>query len=101
MFTVYLVQENADLTEGRGPMVTIGAFADEDDAWKYADTHGRAVMGCRPRSGSWRTERYPDVNVVALHVAESYEEQNTLRKDQLCASGLKKLTVEERTALGL
>ena len=43
MKIVHLAQEDADLTEGRGPMVTIAAFANRQDAEKTVE--GRGVMG--------------------------------------------------------
>lgn len=43
MFTVYLAKENADLTEGRGPMKTVGIFTDVEEAVKAIK--GRGVMG--------------------------------------------------------
>lgn len=63
--TIYLVYENSDKTEGRGPMRHIpdsGFFTDEDAAWNFADTQC-GIMGRKPQgatgSGSWRLEKYP------------------------------------------
>ncbi len=63
--TIYLVYVNADMTEGRGPMILAknsGFFINEDEAWQYADTLC-GIMGRKPSSGSWRTERYRDIEV--------------------------------------
>lgn len=65
---IYLVYENADKTEGRGPMVRVkdsGYFTDENEAWDFADTIP-GVMGVKPASGSWRNEKYPSVQVIAV-----------------------------------
>ena len=62
---IFMVYENADSTEGRGPMVIVpdsGFFLSEQEAWNFADTIS-GVMGRRPPSGSWRKEQYPDVEV--------------------------------------
>ena len=74
--TIYLVYENSDKTEGRGPMRHIpdsGFFTDEDVAWNFADTQA-GIMGRKPPVGqrtgqaSWRLEKYPDVQVRAIHL---------------------------------
>jgi hypothetical protein len=59
-----------DKVEGRGPMVPVAAFSDEDTAWIVADTIG-GPMGIGPRSGSWRTEKYRDVTVEPTYVYAS------------------------------
>lgn len=67
--TIYLVYENSDKNEGRGPMRHIpdsGFFTDEDAAWNFADTQ-YGIMGRTPSSGSWRSEIYPDVQVQSIH----------------------------------
>jgi hypothetical protein len=106
MFKIYLVKENADKTEGRGPMVTIAAFKAENDAWLYADKFGVGVQGARPASGSWRTVSYGvsyggDVYVEALDVAESYSEMAAIKKQAVIDQALAKLSNEEIEALGL
>jgi len=65
MDEIYLVYENADSTEGRGPMVIVknsGFFTSEKAAWDFADTIP-GVMGRKPANGSWRDEPYGDVEV--------------------------------------
>jgi hypothetical protein len=82
--TIYLVYENADKTEGRGPMVLAkdsGYFTNEDDAWTFADTlYG--VMGRKPNSGSWRTEKYPDVYIKKFeqHDNKKFQEIRNINK---------------------
>lgn len=73
MHYIYTVKKNADMTEGRGPMVAVASFMTEDVAWAVANTM-RGVMGQRPQSGSWRTEKYGEVRVEATPVYPSYEE---------------------------
>jgi hypothetical protein len=66
--TIYLVYENSDKTEGRGPMRHIpdsGFFTDEDAAWNFADTQA-GIMGRKPQGASWRLEKYPDVQVRSI-----------------------------------
>ena len=72
--TIYLVYENSDKTEGRGPMRHIpdsGFFTDEGAAWNFADTQC-GIMGRKPQGAtgqaSWRLEKYPDVQVRAIHL---------------------------------
>jgi hypothetical protein len=67
--TIYLVYENSDKNEGRGPMRHIpdsGFFTDEDAAWNFADTQA-GIMGRRAASGSWRSDSYPDVEVRSIY----------------------------------
>ena len=75
MNEVFLVYENADRTEGRGPMRIVedsGFFTSEKEAWDFADTIS-GVMGRKPSSGSWRNEEYPDVYVLKYLKHDSQE----------------------------
>lgn len=66
---VYVVYHNSDGIEGRGQMVRVfdsGFFLSEDEAWDFADTLP-GIMGRRPRSGSWRNEQFPDIEVRVIH----------------------------------
>ena len=100
MLTAFQVLKQADMTEGKGGMVPVITFLDEEDAWKY--TNGKAgVMGCRPSSGSWRTERYGDWRVRSIQIFESLEEAGVVERAELREKALAKLTPEERAILGL
>jgi hypothetical protein len=101
MITVYVVKENADQTEGRGPMIVRAAFTVENDAWQWADKFGNGIMGRKPSSGSWRGERYGDVLVEPLVVAESFEEHELVKRSALRKQALAKLTDAEKHALGI
>lgn len=79
---IYLVYENADKTEGRGPMVHVkdsGFFTDIDKAWNFADTM-TGVMGRKPKSGSWKHEKCGDVEVrtISRHDNSFFKRKNEL-----------------------
>ena len=81
---VFFVYENADSTEGRGPMVIVrdsGFFLTEKEAWDFANTLG-GIMGRKPRSGSWQKEQYPDVEVrkFLLHNCNKAKQKTALKK---------------------
>lgn len=97
MITIYEVQQNSDLTEGRGPMKTIAFFSNEDIAWKHANTLS-GIMGVKPKNGDWRNEKYGDVRVVPHNVHENLDkfDENVAKEKALA-----KLTKEERKILGL
>ena len=66
---IYMVWENSDSTEGRGPMRLVpnsGFFLSENDAWDFADTMC-GVMGRTPDNGSWRHMSCPDIKVEAYY----------------------------------
>ena len=84
---VYEAMENADATEGRGPMVRIAVFKKEADAKRAAK--GRGVMG------------YGDGEVQTLQIHDTFDDWGRSKVIDARESGLKKLTPEEREALGL
>lgn len=67
--TIYQVLQNADSNEGRGPMVPIGFFESEDEAWEFADQH-QGTMGYFPPGGTWRGVPYGDVRVTPVQVVK-------------------------------
>lgn len=89
--TIYVVYENYDKTEGRGPMIPVhysGYFTDEDEAWAFADTLS-GVMGRRPfNNKSWRDSNIGDVEVRAFyphdgeHMAKLRELDDSINKVQ-------------------
>ncbi|MEN6549981.1 MAG: hypothetical protein ABFE07_28390 [Armatimonadia bacterium] len=86
MTRVYLVLKNADMTEGRGPMLAHLLFLHEDHAERFIVEQGqdRDFYSIRPMElldGSYFTERD--------------------RQEELRRRALTKLSVEERRALGL
>lgn len=56
---VFAVYANADMTEGRGPMVLDSLWWTEEGAWEYANRQ-RGVMGRSPfRDHAELREKYP------------------------------------------
>jgi|1185.fasta_scaffold212651_3 hypothetical protein len=101
MFNVYAVYRNQDMTEGRGPMVLDRLFADMDSAHQYANAQ-RGVMGRKPASGSWETERYAsDWETRTLPVFSSLAEESQWTQNDTRARALNKLSPDERRVLGL
>lgn len=43
--------KNADFTEGRGPMLFVGAFSSLDKAKEYVNAQGTGIYGARPPEG--------------------------------------------------
>jgi hypothetical protein len=64
---VYMTRKNADMNEGMGPMVNDVCFEHRDDAVKYIDRQ-QGVMGRKPPSGKWSTEKYGDWDIVEIEV---------------------------------
>ena len=90
---IYLTKVNADLNEGRGPMVNDLAFKHKEDAMAYID-YRPGVMG---RSKKWSEEKYSDWIIEEIEVREHpYNEQHEAKLKILA-----KLTKEERKILGL
>jgi hypothetical protein len=89
MITVFAVQQNADLTEGRGPMVNRALFIDEADAHEFSETLDGA-MGSR--SG---------IKVVPLQVYHRLSECPEFSRKHLRKKALAKLTPEEIEVLGI
>lgn len=92
MDKVYVVYQNADTTEGRGPMVQItdsGFFLTEKEAWDFADAEGVAVQGRKPQSGSWRTEKYGDLQVRVI-----FKHSDKIAKKNAIQAQIKKLEAE-------
>lgn len=50
--TIYVLRQQSDLIEGKGPMVDRGYYESEEDAWTVAETM-YGPMGYRPKEG-WR-----------------------------------------------
>lgn len=87
MKKIFLAQENADMTEGRGPMRTIAAFRKEDDV--YACAKGRGVFG------------HGDGEVVTLSVYENLADWKVGYDNEIRRAALNKLSQEERKVFGL
>jgi hypothetical protein len=88
MITAYEASRNSDLTEGRGYKVVVGYFKDPLDA--AAAVAQFTYMGGQPAGA-----------VKPVEVYDSLQEYQAARKDKARESALRKLTPEERHAVGL
>lgn len=80
---VYMTKRNADMTEGRGPMVNDLCFLHRKDANDYIDT----------KYGDWEVK---EIEVLEYNVAEAMKEKKRIKK-----AALAKLTNKELEILGL
>lgn len=96
---VYMTRKNADMIEGRGPMVNDVCFEHRDDAAKHIDRQ-QGVMGRLPPSGKWSTEKYGDWEIVEIEVHSSFADFEIKSKENLRKQVLEKLSPQERKALG-
>lgn len=85
----YVAQENSDLTEGRGGMRDIAAFATHRDAYDRAK--GRAVQGCGDgdvvKRTYYRCATCPELVKVdeRIYVGDGYSRKNLLGKGSYAA----------------
>ena len=89
MISIFVVSQNADLCEGRGPMVHKGYFVKREDAVEFSHTLS-GIMGTR--SG---------VNVEMVVLCETLDDHAEYRKEQIKRRAIDKLTDEELEVLGL
>lgn len=94
---VYMTKRNADMIEGRGPMIDDLCFSERTHAEQYIDTKS-GVMG---RKAKWSTEKYGDwlveeIDVLTHSVVDAEEERKNI-----AAEALSKLDDREIEALGL
>lgn len=93
MTTVYCVYKNADMTEGRGPMLLDSIWESLSLADDYMDCHtgvmGRQERWSKSTSGDWMVKEFPvrsdKTNPMAI----------------IRERALKKLSVDEKESLGL
>jgi hypothetical protein len=105
MHDIYLVQRNADTTEGRGPMVNDKAFTSLSMAESYVDLQP-GTMGYCPKEGRIAYKRkHGDYggcwDILQVPVYDTIVEAIKGDTEQLRRNALRKLTAEERAALGL
>ena len=96
----YMTRSNADMTEGRGPMQNEVCFKHQKDAAAYIDSK-LGIMGRRPSSGKWTTEKYGDWDIVEIEIHESLAAFECAAETKLRNQALAKLTPKKRKALGL
>ena len=100
---VYAVYRNADTNEGRGPMKLVTLFTKKGLADRHID-YRPGVMG---RQAKQSEEEYCDWEVMELEVHDSlkgfdyYGEPEKDKKERMHKEAIKKLTKEEKEALGL
>lgn len=94
---IYQTYYNADMTEGRGPMVPGPAFLHRQHAVEYVDAQP-GVMG---RRAKWSLEKYGDWEVRDIEVHEHSLIDAAKERERIKAAALKKLSAVEREALGL
>jgi hypothetical protein len=93
MMKVYMTQCNADMTEGRGPMVDDLCFKHKKHAENYIDSK-QGIMGSREQwskvqNGSWKIIEIEVIEKDIVDTAESIKKR-----------ALSKLSAAERKALG-
>lgn len=99
MDEIYLIYINADLNEGRGPMVhakNTGFFTSEVEAWKVANTL-TGVQGRKSIKGNWKLEEFGDVQVREIQshqLVQMAELQIKYNKIQKLQEEVRKLQLE-------
>lgn len=74
---LYMVRRNADMTEGRGPMVEESFWFDRAKAVEHMDKQP-GVFGRKPPSGSWDTEPHlGDWDIAPFFTMDELEEPET------------------------
>ena len=94
---VYAAYCNADMTEGRGPMIIDLVFVKEEDAKDYINDQP-GVMG---RKVKWSNKSYGDWIIRPIIVLNHSVIDKKKKQEQLKENALNKLTREEKAALGL
>lgn len=94
---IYQTYYNADMTEGRGPMLPGPAFMSRQHADEYIDAQS-GVMG---RKEKWSVNKYGDWKVKSIEVHEHSLIAGAKERERIKIEALKKLSALEREALGL
>lgn len=93
---VYMTRSNADMTEGRGPMIPSLAFLHRAHAEEYIDQQP-GVMG---RKGKWSQDKYGDWDIVELNVLETPYNHTEALKQRALDKLFRNLSKEEAAILG-
>lgn len=104
MKKIYIVNKNADFTEGSGPMLFHLAFEYSEDAINYVEKQ-EGIFGSpqkieRNKYGYFATANGYNIEEVILYTS-SFELIEKTRKNKIRSNALRKLTTEEIEALGL
>ena len=97
MFTVYATYRNADMTEGKGPMVMDKIFLDERDAHDYINQQD-GVMGRKPEHG-WQNSNSGDWQVKPIQIFEHLLDSEEYVRQQNIKAAYQKLTPAEKAAI--
>jgi hypothetical protein len=99
MITVWATYRNADMTEGKGPMVLDKVFLHENDAHTYISGQ-RGIMGRTPQQfGKTGWENMGDWKVEPLPVLDGLDESGEYDREMAVRRAYSKLTQEERDAI--
>lgn len=94
---IYMTKRNADMTEGRGPMVKDLCFSKRVFAEQYIDTKS-GVMG---RKAKWSAMEYGDWEIEEIDVLEYSIVDAEEERKKIAANAMSKLDDREIEALGL
>jgi hypothetical protein len=103
---IWVIQKNADMTEGRGPMIFTGiAFTKLEDAKEYISKQ-YGVMGTKGESPKqlFRDQNIWSANAHEAELVTVYDSLDSFKDDQDCIDKLKalnKLSPREKELLGL
>jgi hypothetical protein len=97
--TIYTAFEEIDQTEGRGGSRKLGHFYSKEDAELAAD--GKGVMGSRGRVVAQSYLTLDGITGYPVDPKSKVNLQTLTKAGTVRTRALKKLTVEERKALGL
>jgi hypothetical protein len=89
---VYQARKNADMTEGRGPMIAVFTFTKLELAADYIDRQ-QGVMG---RRAKWSQENHGDWDIIEIPVYDYTPTEEDLVRERALA----KLSPAEKKALG-
>lgn len=98
---VWVVKKNADMTEGRGPMIFDSVWV--DDRAKVAE-YIDSQPGCMGRRVKFSEQKYGDWTMERVILYRNYRDAKQLTEEQLAQvreQALAKLSNTEKIALGL
>lgn len=99
MYQVYGVYKNADMTEGKGPMVLDRVYQERYDAEDFLKLQS-GVMGRRPAEGeTW--DEMGDWQIKPLDVLQTLNDGEAYQRQMARNRALAKLRPDEIEALGI
>lgn len=97
MMQVWATYKNADMIEGKGPMVMDKVFLEEKDAHEYVDGQ-EGVFGRRAEHG-WQNSDMGDWTVKPLFIMEHLQDGEDYERRMLLERAYSKLTKAEKAAI--